>query len=449
MSSPLAIAGVTAVLRDLLNNALVDQDVSGSLGGNVTVSALPPDRVIPPGGPDPDQLNVFMHQVAPNTGWSNVGLASRDARGDRLANPPLALDLHYLLTAYGVDSLHAEVLLGYGMHVLHENPVLTRGAIRHALSGPSGVNGSLLPPALAGADATNLADQVEQIKITPIALGTEELSKLWSALGANYRPTAAYLVSVVLIEATEPARTPLPVLSRGAVDLATGKDAGVAVQPSLIPPYPTLEEIIPPAKQFVARMGERVEFVGHHLDAPQTFARFTDFRNERTIELATSNAAAGSFDVDLPPVPPVGAPGPNDPLNPENWRIGHYEVVGVLRDPNPAVPDRLSNELVLTLAPRIGQPVAVAAPAGQTTLQVAVAPPVWLGQQVSLVVGTTEIISEPLAADRVSLLQFTAPTAEWPTGQQWVRLTVDGVSSILIDRSGPFPVFDPTQVVVL
>lgn len=447
MSSPLAIAGVTAVLRDLLNNALIDQDVSGSVGGNVTVSALPPDRVVPPGGADPDQLNVFLHQVSRNTGWSNADLPSRDARGDRVTNPPLALDLHYLLTAYGTDSLHAEILLGYGMHVLHENPVLTRGAIRHAL-GAGAVNGSLLPPALSTADATDLADQVEMIKITPITLGNEEMSRLWTTLGAHYRPTAAYMVSVVLIQAVEAKRAPLPVLSRGPVDPVTGKDAGVDVLAGLVPPFPTLEAVVPSARQVVARMGETVHFEGHHLTAPQLLARFTDAPNERVLELPTANAGAGAFDVDLPPVPPVGAPGPDDPLNPENWKIGHYQVAGVLRHPNPAVVDRFTNELSLTLAPRIDN-LAVATAAGVTTLHVTVAPPVWLGQRASLIIGTTEIVSDPLAADRVSTLVFAADTADLPSGQQWVRLVVDQVSSVLIDRSGPFPSFDATQTVTL
>ena len=46
MSSALAIAGVTAVLRDLLNDGLINHNVSGLLGSTVTVSALPPDRVV-------------------------------------------------------------------------------------------------------------------------------------------------------------------------------------------------------------------------------------------------------------------------------------------------------------------------------------------------------------------------------------------------------------------
>ena len=44
MSSPLAIAGVTAVLKDLLNNGLIDRDLSKHVG-DVKVSSLPPDRI--------------------------------------------------------------------------------------------------------------------------------------------------------------------------------------------------------------------------------------------------------------------------------------------------------------------------------------------------------------------------------------------------------------------
>src|SRR5262245_21427962 len=214
MSSALAIAAVTAVLKDLLNNGLIDHNVTGAVGGNVNVTALPPDRVFAPGTPEGNQLNLFLHQVTPNAGWRNVGLPSRGSRGERLSNPPLALDLHYLLTAYGAEDFNAEILLGYAMQLLHETPVLARDAIRAALIPPT-VTGAILPPALQALAASDLADQVEQLKICPAFLNTEELSKLWSALQAHYRPTAAYQVSVVLIEATRSTRTPLPVLTRG------------------------------------------------------------------------------------------------------------------------------------------------------------------------------------------------------------------------------------------
>src|SRR3569833_3361062 len=91
MSSPLALAAVTAVLRDLLNIGLIDHDITGALGNNVTVTAVPPDTIAIDGNNARTQLNLFLHQVTPNAGWRNVGLPSRDDRGTRLANPPLAL----------------------------------------------------------------------------------------------------------------------------------------------------------------------------------------------------------------------------------------------------------------------------------------------------------------------------------------------------------------------
>ncbi|HJZ69754.1 MAG TPA: DUF4255 domain-containing protein, partial [Blastocatellia bacterium] len=103
MSSALAIAAVTAVLKDLLNNGLIDHNVGASVG-EVTVSTLPPDRVdVLDAAQKKSRLNLFMYQVTPNAGWRNVGLPSRNDRGERISNPPLALDLHYLLTAYGAE----------------------------------------------------------------------------------------------------------------------------------------------------------------------------------------------------------------------------------------------------------------------------------------------------------------------------------------------------------
>ncbi len=214
MSTALAIASVTAVLKDLLHNGLIDHDLVSSLG-DVLVSALPPDRIDVSATTGNSQLNLFLYQVTPNAGWRNVGLPSRDGRGDRLANPPLALDLHYLLTAYGAKDLHAEILLGYGMQLLHETPVLTRDAIRTSLKPPTAVeSGGDLPATLRTLFTSELAEQVEQIKIVPQALSTEEVSKLWSAFQARYRPSAAYQASVVLIESRQSTRSALPVRAR-------------------------------------------------------------------------------------------------------------------------------------------------------------------------------------------------------------------------------------------
>lgn len=213
MSTVLAIASVTQVLKDLLNDGLIDHDITGITGGNVTVTALSPDKIDTTPDNEPSQLNLFMYQATPNLGWSNRGLPSRNGRGERISNPPLALDLHYLLTAYGANELHTEILLGYGMQLFHENPVLVRDAIRRALAPPSPVGGGL-PSNLQALSTSELADQVEQIKITPEILNTEELSKLWAAFQAKYRPTAAYKATVVIIESRRSTKPALPVRDR-------------------------------------------------------------------------------------------------------------------------------------------------------------------------------------------------------------------------------------------
>ncbi len=214
MSNALAIASVTTVLKDLLNNGLIDHSLASTVG-NVTVTALSPDRIDVTTLNQQSQLNLFLYQVTLNAGWRNVGLPSSDARGERISNPPLAIDLHYLLTAYGALELHSEILLGYGMQLLHETPVLTRAAIRTALAPPTPVaGGGTLPPELQALFTSELAEQVEQIKICPETLNTEEISRMWTAFQAHYRPTVAYHVSVILIESKRSTKSPLPVRER-------------------------------------------------------------------------------------------------------------------------------------------------------------------------------------------------------------------------------------------
>jgi hypothetical protein len=216
MSTALAIASVTQVLKDLLNDGLINNDVTGIIGSTVVVTALPPDRIDTTTANEQSQLNLFMYQATTNAGWRNSSLPAFDSAGARVANPPLALDLHYILSAYGSNELHMEILLGHGMQLLHESPVLTRDAIRRSLTPPvSNVNANDLPLSLRALSTSNLADQVELVKISPEEMNVEEISKLWTAFGAKYRPTAAYHISVVLIESQRSTKAALPVQSRG------------------------------------------------------------------------------------------------------------------------------------------------------------------------------------------------------------------------------------------
>ena len=215
MSTALGIASVTHVLKDLLNDGLINNNVSASIGAVVGVSSLSPGQVEVASGVTPTQLNMFLYRVSPNTGWNNLGYPSRNSEGDVINNPPLALNLHYLLTSFGESELHAEILLGYGMQILHENPVLIRSAIRTSLSAAtaSDPNGRL-PDNLEALATSELAEQIEQIKITNENVNMEEMSRLWTAFQTRYRPCSAYQATVVLIESNRSTNSPLPVQER-------------------------------------------------------------------------------------------------------------------------------------------------------------------------------------------------------------------------------------------
>ncbi len=139
MSSALAIASVTAVLKHLLGNVLVQQPTLTGMG-DVTVSALPPDRALADGTEERNQLNLYLYRLTPNSGWRHGSTLS--SAGERRENLPLALDLHYLLTAYGERDLQAEILPGYAIQFFYETPLLSRETIRATLSSPGTGNGS-------------------------------------------------------------------------------------------------------------------------------------------------------------------------------------------------------------------------------------------------------------------------------------------------------------------
>lgn len=182
MSTALAIGATTRVLMSVLQERLSLPDAIDVVVAAQTTS-LPPDRVVTGVG-ELTHLNVFLYQIF----YHHAG-------GRQIGRPPLALELHYLLSAYGEDSLEAQILLGLGMQAFNETPILDPATIARALAPP--LPTSALDRKLATA---NLQGQVEAIKIAPEALATDELAKLWSAFGSKYRPSIAYAVSLVLID---------------------------------------------------------------------------------------------------------------------------------------------------------------------------------------------------------------------------------------------------------
>jgi hypothetical protein len=404
MSNALAIAAVSAVLRDLLNNAVIDHGISTTVGSPVTVTALPPDRITI-GDNEQPQLNIFLYHVVSNAGWSNSALPSRDGQGNRITNAPLALDLYYLLSAYGKNDFDSEILLGYAMQMLHETPVLPRDAIRTALGGVPPVSGSILP--IGPLAAADLAEQVEQIKITPQLVSTEEVWKLWTALQAHYRPTAAYRVSVVLIESSKATKTALPVSQRNLFALPFR--------------HPFIEQITPQ----IALAGASITLTGQNLKGPQTKLNFG-----LSALVDPTSVTDRQIVATLPAALPAG--------------VNTVQIVQPLTFGTPADPH---SGFESNVAPFMLAPVITTSPLSikvGTKLTLGLNPPVGRTQRASLAVGARSITipARPVGGPATTAtLDFPIP-ADFPTGDFPIRLQIDGAQSPLeIDQNPNSPTF--------
>jgi len=437
MSSPLAIAAVTATLKDLLNDGLLNHDLSSI--GSFSVTALPPDR-ISTGQNEPNQLNLFLYQVTPNLGWRNSGLPSRDGNGVRLNVAPLALDLHYLLTAYGAQDLNAEVLLGYSMQLLHEMPVLSRAQLRTVLGGVSPVDGTILPSPFGTLSAIDLADQIEVIKISPVFLTTEELSKMWTAMQARYRPSMAYMASVVLITPAAQGSAPPPVLKRGAAD--QGATATSAAFPTLSRVRPAASDLLP-----AMRLGDDLLVNGAHFDDSGTItAVLENARANLTYEIGPVVPDSSSkLTLHVPSIAEDA-----DAMN--EWAVGLYTLT--LRVARPNLPAWTTNSVAIALAPLITvNPLNAAA--GDVNLTITCNPRLLPEQETkaTLLFGSRMIaptsVNTPANPQLATTLDFTVPAVV--EGEYIVRLRVEGVDSLPITITGSPAMldFDPQQRVTV
>ena len=199
MSNGLAIAAITAVFKNLLEDGLVQNAALSSMG-NVLVTTLPPDQVSI-GVDGQPQLNLFLYQVSQNR---NADLEKSDLSVrhqtslEEDASAPLAINLHYVLTAYGNKDFQTEILLGYVMHLMHQTSVLSKAKIQALLNHIATINRSgLLSQAIELTSIEALTEQLDRVKIAQNLFDAEQMSKLWSLFQSSYRPSVVYEVSMV------------------------------------------------------------------------------------------------------------------------------------------------------------------------------------------------------------------------------------------------------------
>jgi hypothetical protein len=195
MSSYQAIEAVSSAIQTIISERIdvpVHSHAASRSDVDVTIGLPPKDDEVGDGDP---RINLFLYRVTENPFLKNQQIPGHgDPNG--YGHPPLSLNLHYLVTAYGLtvaagadlphDDRTAQQLLGSAMRILHDAPIITPALVSD--------------PVLDGA--------YEKAKVTLEPLSIEDVSKVWTALNRPYRLSVAYEASLVQIESTEPDRFP-------------------------------------------------------------------------------------------------------------------------------------------------------------------------------------------------------------------------------------------------
>jgi len=137
---------------------------------------------------------------------------------------------------------------------------------------------------------------------------------------------------------------------------------------------------------------------------------------------------------------------PDDNAARNAWVAGLYSVFVAIDSANE--PSRTTNVVPVALAPLVTVPAGAIArdPQGDATVTLEARPDIRPDQEALLMLGDRQVPAEPHPAQTDSV-SFIVRGAE--PGEFFVRLRVDGVDSLLVDRSVTPPAFDPAQKVTI
>jgi hypothetical protein len=171
VSTPDVIKDVSESLKSVLEDGLADAGIT-----NVNVTINTPKLATPDA--TNHVLNLYLYHVSENPNAKNRPPLRPGP--DALVDPPLALNLHYMVTPHAAitaTNTDEHLILGHGMRVLHDAAIL-RG------------------PVLSG----SLQHEDAQLSVVLIRMNLEEQTRIWNALQEPYRLSVCYEVRIVLVD---------------------------------------------------------------------------------------------------------------------------------------------------------------------------------------------------------------------------------------------------------
>lgn len=192
MSNYEAIGGVSETLRVLLEDRM--ELPPDAVNFRVSIGPPRPETQVNVDMAETPRVNLFLYRILENGNLKNQEIPGH-GNPSSYGFPPLSLDLHYLVTAYGTTEIQghfnetlSHFLLGSAMRVLHDFPVVTDSLQ------------TVRPPVGTQILHESLVGEFERVKITLEPVSLEDLAKVYTALTLPFRVAAAYNVSVIQIE---------------------------------------------------------------------------------------------------------------------------------------------------------------------------------------------------------------------------------------------------------
>jgi len=389
MSNYRAIAAITASLRNLLSD--VDHGIP-SVIGDVKVTTKPLDKTRE--GLKGNQLNIYLYQFLPNPAWRNARDPKKGPQGAG-GPPPVALDLYYLLTAYGEgdDEVKGHLLLGKAMDILNEHPRFPVEELRIAV------------------EDNDLYMDAGLITIVPQFLPLEELSKFWTSASTGFRASMVYKVSVILIDNPDHLRSALPGYRAPNQTIRPGTAS-----------RPAITNLIFANGLDRAQIGSAVRIEGRDLGAKDVTVLLASEAaiTPTTIVPESIEEDAVSFTV------------PREPGRPGAFAVWlRLERDGQLRDTN-----KLPMILIATVLP---DSLEVVTDEATATISLECRPAVTPDQRIYLLLGNQAFTAPPRTTEK-NRLSFTFAKPE--PGAYYIRLRIDGIDSNLINFDTNPPSFD-------
>lgn len=172
MSSYKVIARVSTILRQVLWESFEqDPEIRPLIVSQASIVFINPTQTAVNSA---NRLSLWLYQISENEFMKNQPMRRGVNGPNQDQFPPLALNLHYLVTPFGPSGEADHLILGKTMQLLYDNATL-----------------------LMHEPVDNV---VEELRIILCPLKLEELTRIWESLREPYRLSVCYQVKVTRID---------------------------------------------------------------------------------------------------------------------------------------------------------------------------------------------------------------------------------------------------------